>query len=303
MKKSKWCLSLSLVVLIISSFTFAFAADIPETLRFGLLPAEDPGTMTKAFQGIADYVGGKVGLPVKVWVSQSYNALIEAMNAGQLDIAYFGPAQYVAAKEQGMNIVPLVVAVDDTGRAYYKASIITLADSGINKLNDLKGKTFAFVAPTSTGGGVGPYYYLLKHNINPEKDFKRFYYAGKHDSVFMAVMNKKVDAGAVADVYFPRWKERGILKYKEYIEEKDELTDGDIRIVGAQRVPGLPMVARGDLGKEFIEKLKVAFQSIPKETLAQYKVWGALLGFKGTSPKDFEELVEMRKVEKEMQKK
>jgi phosphonate transport system substrate-binding protein len=303
MKKLKWYIGLSLVVLLISLYSVVFAANIPETLRFGLLPAEDPGTMTKAFQGIAEYVGGKVGLPVKVWVSQSYNALIEAMNAGHLDIAYFGPAQYVAAKEQGMNLVPLVVAVDDTGRTYYKASIITLADSGINKLNDLKGKTFAFVAPTSTGGGVGPYYYLLKHNINPEKDFKRFYYAGKHDSVFMAVMNKKVDAGAVADVYFPRWKERGILKYKEYIEGKDELTDGDIRILGAQKVPGLPMVARGDLDKDFIEKLRVAFLSIPKETLTQYKVWGPLLGFKVTSPKDFEELVEMRKIEKELQKK
>lgn len=297
MKTFKGKLGLSLVVLLASSYSTVFAADVPTTLRFGLLPAEQAATMVADFNGIADHVGAKVGLPTKVWVSESYNALIEAMRAGHLDIAYLGAGQYVAAKEQGIDIVPLVVAEDDTERSYYKASIIVRAGSDIKSLADLKGKTFAFVTPTSTSGGVAPRYFLVKNGIDPERDLKRVVYAGKHDSVLLAVLNEKVDAGAVGDVYFPRWKERGILKFTEYIEGRDILKDGDLRILGAQKVPGVVMVARGNLGKDFLEKLRTAFQTVPKEILSRYRIWGPLVGFKPASHKDYEDFAEMRKLE------
>lgn len=294
--KGFWGLLL-LVVLVVSPYASAFAADIPSTLRFGLLPAEQAPTMVADFKGIADHVGAKLGLPTKVWVSESYNILIEAMRAGHLDIAYIGAGQYVAAKEQKIDVVPLVVAQDDTGRGYYKASIIVRAASDIKSLADLKGKTFAFVTPTSTSGGVAPRYFLVKNGLDPEKDFKRVVYAGKHDSVLLAVMNEKVDAGAVGDVYFPRWKERGIVKYADYVEEKDLLKDGDIRILGAQKVPGVVMVARGSLGKDFLEKLKVAFQTVPKEILSRYRIWGPLVGFTPVSHEEYEDFAKMRKLE------
>lgn len=294
MRSYRSVLGLSLLVLLVNSESAVLAADVPTTLRFGLLPAEQAATMVADFKGIADHVGGKVGLSTKVWVSESYNALIEAMRAGHLDIAYIGAGQYVAAKEQGINLVPLVVAQDDTGRGYYKASIIVRAGSEIKGVADLKGKTFAFVTPTSTGGGVAPRYFLVKNGIDPERDFKRVIYAGKHDSVLLAVMNEKVDAGAVADVYFPRWKERGIVKYAEYIEGRDILKDGDVRILGAQKVPGVVMVARGDLGKDFLEKLKTAFQTVPRETVSRYRIWGPVLGFVPASHEDYEDFAKMR---------
>jgi phosphonate transport system substrate-binding protein len=271
-------------------------------LRFGLLPAEDATTMVRDFSGIAEHVGKAVGLPVAVQVSQSYNALIEAMRAGHLEVAYVGGSQYVVAREQGIDVVPLVVAVDDTGRTYYKASIIVPADSEIKKLADLKDRTFAFVTPTSTSGGIAPRYFLVKNGLNPEKDFKRVVYAGKHDSVLLAVTNKKVDAGAVGDVYFPRWLERGLIKYSEYVEAQDLLKDGSIRVLGSQRVLSTAMIARGSLGEPFIEKVRAGFQSVPRETLGKYRIWGPLVGFKAVSDKDFAELAEMEKLLKEMKK-
>ncbi|MEO7744544.1 MAG: PhnD/SsuA/transferrin family substrate-binding protein, partial [Usitatibacter sp.] len=65
-------------------------AEAPKQIRFGLLPAEDPTNMVQMFQGIADHVGKVMGVPVTVRVSESYNALIEAMRAGHLDVVYVG---------------------------------------------------------------------------------------------------------------------------------------------------------------------------------------------------------------------
>ena len=176
----KSSIALLRVLLILPLLAFggsaALAAEKLDKLRFGLLPAEEAVEMARQFKGIADYVGKAVGLPTEIFVSQSYNALIEAMEAGKIDVAYLGGGTYVAAYNKGMNVVPMAVARLQ-GRTYYKSCIITRPDSGIKTLQDLKGKSFAFVTPTSTSGGVGPRFYLNKNGINPEKFFASLIYA------------------------------------------------------------------------------------------------------------------------------
>ncbi len=186
-------------VALIGGFAVAANAEGPKQLRFGLLPAEDPTLMVEQFSGIAEHVGKTLGLPVSVKVSESYNALIEGMRAGHLEIVYVGGGQYLKMLDIGMKVEPLVLNKDTNNRTYYKSCIITKPDSGIKTFADLKGRTFSFVSPTSTSGGVAPTYMLLKNKIDPDKDFKRKIFAGKHDASFLAVKNGKVDAGAVGD--------------------------------------------------------------------------------------------------------
>jgi len=305
MKRVKRFLGLSLVFLLIGLYSFVFAADMPDTLRIGLLPAEDAVEMVKQFKGIEDHLGKKLGLPTKVWVSQSYNALIEAMNAGHIDLAYLGGGQYIAARDAGIKIEPVVVGIMHTGLPFYNSCLIVRSEKDIKTAKDLKGKTLALVAPTSTSGGVGPFYMLNRAGLDPNKDLERLVYAGKHDAVYLAVKNEKVDAGGCGSTYFERWKDRGILNYKDKIETKSEvkLIDGDIRIVDSVAVPGTPMCARSALGKKFIKKLRAAFLSVPKEVALEYKIWGALNGFKSVSPKDYDDLAAMKRLQREMQEK
>ena len=281
----------------------ALAAEKIDTLRFGLLPTEEAVEMVRQFQGVADHVGKAVGLPTTIFVSQSYNALIEAMEAGKIDVAYLGGSTYVAAYNKGLDVVPMAVARLQ-GRTYYKSCIITRPDSGIKTLQDLKGKSFAFVTPTSTSGGVGPRFYLNKNGINPEDFFKSLIYAGKHDSVFLAVKNKKVDAGAVGDLYFSRWKERGLLKFSKYDEPNDNLKDSpDLYLLGCQKVPGTPMVGRKKLGKEMIAKITKALTSLPFAAIDKLRFWGATEKFVKTDHAFFADLVAMKKMAAKLKKK
>ncbi len=270
----------------------AAAAQAPKQIRFGLLPAEDPTNMVQMFQGIADHVGKTMGVPVTVRVSESYNALIEAMRAGHLDVVYVGGSQYVKMLDLKMDVVPLVLNRDTDNRTYYKSCIISRSDSGIKTWNDLKGKTFAFVTPTSTSGGVAPTFLLLKNGVNPEKDFKSTLYAGKHDAAFLAVKNKKVDAGAVGDFYFWRWAERNILQMEKFDEANDKLINSELHIVGCIKVPNTPMVTLKSNGEKFVEDLRKAFESLPPNVSGAYKVWPST-GFVRTQHSDFLELIEM----------
>jgi phosphonate transport system substrate-binding protein len=283
--------------LALGAFATQASAEAPKQLRFGLLPAEDPTLMVQQFTGIAEHVGKTLGLPVNVKVSESYNALIEAMRSGHLEIVYVGGSQYIKMLEIGMKVEPLVLNKDTYKRTYYKSCIVTKPDSGIKTFADLKGKTFAFVSPTSTSGGVAPAYMLVKNGINPEKDFKNKIYAGKHDASFLAVKNGKVDAGAVGDFYFWRWQDRGIFKMEKYDEANNKLINAELSIIGCQKVPNTPMVISSGYGKEFIKKVQDAFLSLPEKTANAYKIWPST-GFVPASHEDFVDLIGMKKLGK-----
>lgn len=280
----------------------AAQAQAPKTLRFGLLPAEDPTQMVEMFKGIADHVGKTLGVPTTVRVSESYNALIEAMRAGHLDIVYVGGSQYVKMLDLKMDVEPLVLNKDTSGRTYYKSCVISRSESDIRTWNDLKGKTFAFVSPTSTSGGVAPTYLLLKNGIDPDKDFKSKLYAGKHDAAFLAVKNKKVDAAAVGDFYFWRWADRKILDMEKFDEPNDKLVNSELHIVGCVKVPNTPMVTLKSYGDQFIADVRKAFTTLPENIAGAYKVWPST-GFVETRHADFVDLVEMDRLASQMSKK
>lgn len=296
-----------LVFKIIVMLSVVFAATVtfaqpPKQLRFGLLPAEDPTQMVEQFKGIAEHVGQQMGLKTSVVVSESYNALIEAMRSGHLEAVYVGGSQYLKMLDLGMDVVPVVLNRDTSERTYYKSCVITRSDNGIKKFEDLRGKTFAFVSPTSTSGGVAPSYLLLKNGINPDTDFRNKVYAGKHDAAFLAVKHGKVNAGAVGDFYFWRWQERGILDMERYDETNEQLINSELHVIGCIDVPNTPMVTKATFGEDFVNKLRNAFISLPVEVAGNYKVWPST-GFVATSHQDFVELGEMDRLGAELAKK
>lgn len=274
------------------AFSGLAQAQAPKQIRFGLLPAEDPTNMVEMFKGIAEHISKTTGLPTTVRVSESYNALIEAMRAGHLDVVYVGGSQYVKMLDLKMDVVPLVLNRDTEKRTYYKACVVSRSDSGIKTWNDIKGKTVAFVSPTSTSGGVGPTYLMIKNGINPEKDFKSKIYAGKHDAAFLAVKNKKVDVATVGDFYFWRWADRKILQMERYDEANDRLINSELHVIGCIKVPNTPMVTLRKNGDKFIEDVRKAFETVPQQVAGAYKVWPST-GFVRTSHQDFVDLVEM----------
>ena len=74
--------------------------------------------------------------------------------------------------------------------------VVTRPDSGITRLEDLKGKSFAFGDKGSTSGYLIPTHQLLKMGIaDPEKYFGRVVYT-RHQAIETQVTRGELDAGA-----------------------------------------------------------------------------------------------------------
>ena len=174
-------------------------AQMPSVVKIGLIPSEDSRAMLAASDQLLKAVETNLGIKVQGFVASDYNGVIEAMRSGHLDVAYLGPFSYVL----GATVAPIeAFATAETaksGKTYYRSQIIALKSSGYTKIEDLKGKTFAFVDPSSTSGHLFPKAGLIKLGIDPDKFFGRTLFTGSHDANALAVANKRVEAATIAD--------------------------------------------------------------------------------------------------------
>jgi phosphonate transport system substrate-binding protein len=85
----------------------------------------------------------------------------------------------------------------------YWGAVVTRADSPIQKIEDLKGKRFAWVDPGSTSGYLFPRTMLESHGVTQDSLGQQVF-AGGHDKVGLAVLQGQVDAGAMGLDSIPR---------------------------------------------------------------------------------------------------
>ena len=168
-----------------------FAADV---LRVSAIPDESPTELQRKFEPLGKYLEQQLGMPVKFVPVTDYAAVVEALGAGKVDLAWLGGFTYVQAKLRTAGAaVPLVQREED---ARFTSKFVT-ADPGINTLADLKGKRFAFGSPSSTSGHLMPRHFLAEAGVSPETDFANMAFSGAHDATAAFVAAGKVDAGAL----------------------------------------------------------------------------------------------------------
>ncbi|MGO4670769.1 phosphonate ABC transporter substrate-binding protein [Bosea sp. 2YAB26] len=226
-------------------------------IRVGLIPSEDSRAMLESSQQLLDALEKNLGIKVQGFVASDYNGVIEAMRSGHVEVAYLGPFSYVL----GTTVAPIeAFATAETaksGRTYYHAQIITRKDSGIKEVKDLKGRTFAFVDPSSTSGHLFPKAGLMKLGFDPEKDFGRVLFTGSHDANALAVANKRVDAATIADRIF------------DAAVQKKLIDPADIQVVWrSDPIPESPTCWRKNLPDDLKKQIRTAFLNIRDITWA-----------------------------------
>ncbi|MGZ8288651.1 MAG: putative selenate ABC transporter substrate-binding protein [Telluria sp.] len=172
----------------------AAAQVVPGELRVSAIPDEAPTELQRKFKPLGEYLSKATGLKVVFTPVTDYAASVEGLVNRKIDMVWFGGFTFVQAKvRSGGKVTPLVQRVEDEK---FRSVFIT-ASKDINKLADLKGKTFSFGSESSTSGHLMPRSFLLAAKIDPDKDMKRVAFSGAHDATVAAVAGGKVDAGAL----------------------------------------------------------------------------------------------------------
>ncbi len=220
------------------------------SVRFGVEPYDTATRLVPIYEKIGKLISDKVGCKVEVFVATGYNAEIEAMRNGKLELGEFGPLGYVLAHQVAKAEAVAAFGAMDGKPVTYWASIVTYPSSGIKTTGEIRGHSFAFSDAASTSGHLFPAYGLRKVGIDPDKDIRAIY-AGSHTASFEAIYNHKVDAGELNSEQLESATQRGHYK------------DGDLVFLWkSDPIPTDPFAVRGDLPDAFKKKLTEAVQHI-----------------------------------------
>jgi phosphonate transport system substrate-binding protein len=170
------------------------AADRP--LHLVLTPSQKPTDLLSAGEEFAKVLGQLAGVSVRVTVASDYAAVIEALRNQTADLAFVHPAGYVLANREAK--ARIVAKNQWHGKTTFTSRFYVRRDSGTKNLEDLRGKTMAFVDPASSSGYIYPMVLLIQKGLVRNRDPKTFFrevtFAGSHDASMRALLNGHVDA-------------------------------------------------------------------------------------------------------------
>ncbi len=188
----------------------------PGTLIFAYTPVEDPAVYAKAWSDFLEHLTAATGKKVQFFPVQSNAAQIEAMRAGRLHIAGFNTGSNpIAVACAGFRPFTIMASVD--GSFGYEMEILTHPGSGIEKVEDIKGKSLAFTSETSNSGFKAPSA-ILKADFDmiPGRDFEAVF-SGKHDNSILGVANKDYPAASIANSVLARMIDRDVVKSEQVV--------------------------------------------------------------------------------------
>ena len=221
----------------------ALAAD--NVLRVSAIPDEAPTELQRKFEPLGKYLSEQTGMKIVFTPVSDYAAVVESLATRKIDLAWLGGFTFVQAKIRTHGTaIPIVQREED---AKFTSKFIT-ASPGVQTLADLKGKTFAFGAPSSTSGSLMPRFYLLQAGLNPDKDFKNVAFSGAHDATVAFVAAGKADAGVLnASVW-------------DKLVEQKKVDTSKVRVFATTPTYfDYNWTVRGDLDPALVQKLTNAF--------------------------------------------
>jgi phosphonate transport system substrate-binding protein len=240
-----------------------YKAKYPE-LTFAFIPAENATGVTERYAPLMAYLTKELGVPVTLRIANDYAAVIEGQRAGNIHLAYYGPAAFARALKTGAPVEAFAIEVNADGTKGYHSVLYVKKDSPYKTVEDLKGKNICLVDPNSTSGNNVPRYALSKMGIKPDEYFGKVVYAGSHENAVLGVQQGTCDAAFNwwnddQESALRRMERKGMAKYDDYrIIYKSDL------------IVNSPYAYLATLPADLKAKIRDAFFSIEKNDKAAF---------------------------------
>ena len=229
------------------------SASAQDELVLAFIPQENPEKLLGDIKVISKYLSNLIGVPVRGFVTSDHAAAVEALRNNDADISFMGALPFVIAeKEVGAEVILSEVY---RGKPVYTGRVFVRRDSGIARMEDLRGKSIAFADPISESGYLYPLQSfvdagLLKQGEDPKAFFGEVYFAGGYQQAMQAVATGLVDAA-------------GASQYAELLLSADQ--QAEVKwIVESDPIPSHVVISRMGLDQALKDKFVAAMLTLNK---------------------------------------
>jgi len=270
-----------------------------EEFRIGLLGGENAQDRLRSNECLREKTEELLGVPTKLFAPADYNGVIEGLLGGNLDMAWLGASGYAKVYLTDPEAVePVLVKINTDGSYGYHSFAFARADSGIDSLEDAKGKEFKFGDPNSTSGYLIPTIELEEKLGDLEEYFGEVGFTGGHEQSIVAVYNGDVDVSVTWADGLGNWEDgfnSGALR-KAVDAGLVDMTEL-VQVWKSNVIPEGPIVLRKALPTEV--KLKMTGLMASLESMDPECAYGVMAGeIKGMAPIDhsaYKSVIEARK--------
>jgi len=247
------------------------AEDLKE-FRVGIIGGENEADRLRNYQCLGDQLKAELGFEkVSFFPAADYDGVIQGLLGGTLDYAELGASGFAKIYLADAKAVePILTTVQTDGSTGYYSIMVARKDSGITKLEDLKGKKLGFADPDSTSGYLIPLVTLPEAIGAPVKEyFAETGFGGGHENLVLEVMKGTFDAGTTFGSGVGEWKDGYTSGNLHKMVEKGILDMNDIvEVWKSPLIPNGPIVVRSSMDADMKTKFKQFMLDLPKKDAA-----------------------------------
>lgn len=182
----------------------------PDVLMFGFDLRARVQEDVRQYRPLLEYLERKTGYEFALRFTPTGSMIEDDLGKGVVQLAAIGAGSYVRACRK-YGVVALARGLNLQGNAEYRSVIVVAPGSEIRRIEDLRGKRFAFGGITSTQGHLIPRIVLADHGIEL-KDLAAYEYTGSHWNCANAVADGRFDAGGMQDTMGGELAEKGTIR-------------------------------------------------------------------------------------------
>ncbi len=165
-------------------------ADQSEVYIFGPHPLHSPEKLFAVYQPLVDRINSRLACcQIKLEASQNYQTYEKKLYAGRFHFSMPNPLQTVESLRHGYRVFGKMG--DDHN---FSGVILTRKDSGIKKVEDLRGKAISYPSSTALAACMMPQKFLHEHGLDVNRDIENRY-VGSQESSILNVLQGSVSAG------------------------------------------------------------------------------------------------------------
>ncbi|MFK0274666.1 phosphonate ABC transporter substrate-binding protein [Ensifer sp. NPDC090286] len=278
----------------------AQAEDLKE-FRVGIIGGENEADRLRNFQCIVDKLPAAIGVEkVSLFPAADYDGVIQGLLGGTLDYAELGAsgfAKIYLAKADAVE--PILTTVQTDGSTGYHSIMVARKDSGITKLEDLKGKKLGFADPDSTSGYLVPLVTLPESIGAPVKEFfGETGFGGGHENLVLEVVKGTFDAGTTFGSGVGEFKDGYTSGNLKKMVDKGILDMNDlVELWKSPLIPNGPIVVRSTMNDDMKAKFKQFMLDLPKTDAACFSAiqGGDFTGFTEVNADFYKPIIDARK--------
>lgn len=269
--------------------------------RVGIIGGENEADRLRNYQCLGDKLKAEFGFEkVSFFPAADYDGVIQGLLGGTLDYAELGASGFAKIYLADPKAVePILTTVQTDGSTGYYSIMVARKDSGITKVEDLKGKKLGFADPDSTSGYLVPLVTLPESIGAPVKEFfGETGFGGGHENLVLEVLKGNFDAGTTFGSGVGEFKDGYTSGNLHKMVEKGVLDMNDlVELWRSPLIPNGPIVVRSSMADDMKAKFKQFMLDLPKADAACFSaiMGGDFTNFTEVNTDFYKPIIDARK--------